>query len=139
MKYPGEVSEEDGVRDTERQVEELKAQIMLLRYEVYKVREKELCRRLGLREQELIGFEEFSLLHGEPSRSGSREGVGIKTIRQAEQELILQTLEQTKGNRSRAARLLGISLRKLRYRLKDYREAGFEPPPPKGGQEGRRS
>jgi DNA-binding NtrC family response regulator len=139
VKYPGEVNEEEGVKSSKRQVEELKAQIMLLRYEVYKVREKELCRRLGLREQELIGFEEFSLLHQEPCRSENRKGAGIITIRQAEQELILKTLEQTNGNRSRAARLLGISLRKLRYRLKEYREAGFEPPPPDRGREGTRS
>lgn len=124
------------MKDSARQVEELKNQIMLLRYEVYKVREKELCRRLGLEEQELIRFEEFSLLHGENSRPRKRERAGVVTLRQAEQELILRALKQTDGNRSQAARLLGISLRKLRYRLKEYREAGLEPPPPQAGREG---
>lgn len=54
--------------------------------------------------------------------------VRVKPLRQVEQELILRALKQTDGNRSQAARLLGISLRKLRYRLKEYREAGVNVP-----------
>ena len=38
-----------------------------------------------------------------------------------ERKLILATLEQTDGNRTHAAKLLGISLRTLRNKLRDYR------------------
>jgi DNA-binding NtrC family response regulator len=37
-----------------------------------------------------------------------------------EQSLILQALETARGNRSRAARLLGITRDKLNYRIKKY-------------------
>lgn len=38
-----------------------------------------------------------------------------------ERKLIMTTLEQTNGNRTHAARLLGISLRTLRNKLREYR------------------
>jgi len=42
------------------------------------------------------------------------------TLREVEQEHILRTLHAVNGNRTRAARLLGISLRCLQYKLKSY-------------------
>ena len=41
-------------------------------------------------------------------------------LEQTERDLILQALEQTRGNRTRAAKLLGISRYTLLYRLKKY-------------------
>jgi two-component system response regulator FlrC len=38
-----------------------------------------------------------------------------------ERKLIMTTLEQTSGNRTHAAKLLGISLRTLRNKLREYR------------------
>jgi DNA-binding NtrC family response regulator len=38
-----------------------------------------------------------------------------------ERKLILATLDQTSGNRTHAAKLLGISLRTLRNKLREYR------------------
>ncbi|MCC7065088.1 MAG: helix-turn-helix domain-containing protein, partial [Planctomycetes bacterium] len=38
-----------------------------------------------------------------------------------EHRAIVAMLERTEGNRSEAARMLGISRRKLLYRLKEYR------------------
>jgi len=43
-----------------------------------------------------------------------------------EQEYILRTLQETGGNRTRAARVLGISLRCLQYKLKAYAEGGSD-------------
>ncbi|HEX7788670.1 MAG TPA: helix-turn-helix domain-containing protein, partial [Methylomirabilota bacterium] len=48
--------------------------------------------------------------------------VGL-TLRYLEEQYILQTLASVGGNRTEAARLLGISLRCLQYKLKAYREA----------------
>ncbi len=44
----------------------------------------------------------------------------VSTIREMERELICRTLEETGGNRTRAARMLGISIRTLRNKLKEY-------------------
>jgi two-component system response regulator FlrC len=45
------------------------------------------------------------------------------TISQVERELIFQTLDYTKQNRTRAAQLLGISIRTLRNKLHEYNES----------------
>jgi DNA-binding NtrC family response regulator len=42
-----------------------------------------------------------------------------------ERQAILETLERTEGRRSDAARLLGIGLRTLQRKLKEYRDQGF--------------
>ena len=43
-----------------------------------------------------------------------------------EREHILKVLAQVSGNRTKAVQILGISERALRYKLKSYKEAGFE-------------
>jgi len=55
--------------------------------------------------------------------------VGI-TVEEAERALILSTLEHTNGNKTRAAEILGISLKTLFNKLKEYGVSG------KGGQPG---
>ncbi len=49
--------------------------------------------------------------------------VGI-SMAEAEKKLIFETLKQTKGNRTRAAEILGISIRTLRNKLNEYKETG---------------
>jgi DNA-binding NtrC family response regulator len=53
---------------------------------------------------------------------GIRFPIGT-TVDDAERELIIQTLESTSQNKTRAAELLGISLKTLHNKLKEY-EAG---------------
>ena len=48
--------------------------------------------------------------------------VGL-TMKEMEKELILKTLERMEGNRTQTAAVLGISLRSLQYKLKDYEKA----------------
>ncbi|MBK8980353.1 MAG: sigma-54-dependent Fis family transcriptional regulator [Planctomycetes bacterium] len=59
-------------------------------------------------------------------RAAARDASGEDELSLAELEkrTILDALERTDGNRSEAARLLGISRRKLLYRLKEYRADG---------------
>ncbi len=48
-----------------------------------------------------------------------------RTMAEIERRAILETLELTKGRRVDAARTLGIGLRTLQRKLKEYREQGF--------------
>ena len=65
-----------------------------------------------------------SLLTAEPPPEERAIPAGT-TLRNAERDLILRTLERSGGNRSRAAETLGISARTLRNKLKEYRETGL--------------
>jgi two-component system NtrC family response regulator/two-component system response regulator HydG len=56
------------------------------------------------------------------SRSGDSLIPGA-TLYDIEREAILRTLELVDGSTSRAADLLGISVRKIQYRLKEYADA----------------
>jgi DNA-binding NtrC family response regulator len=56
-----------------------------------------------------------------------------QTVAEVEQSLILGTLSHCLGNRTHAANILGISIRTLRNKLKEYSEAGVAVPAPQGG------
>ena len=49
-----------------------------------------------------------------------KAGMSIKDL---EKQIIRITLDETEGNRTRAAEMLGVSLRTLRNKLREYREA----------------
>ena len=55
------------------------------------------------------------------------------TVAEMEQQLILDTLQHCLGNRTHAANILGISIRTLRNKLKEYTEAGVAVPAPQMG------
>ena len=55
-----------------------------------------------------------------------------QTVAQVEQQLIIDTLTHCLGNRTHAANILGISIRTLRNKLKEYSEAGVSVPSPQG-------
>ncbi|MBV8916191.1 MAG: sigma-54-dependent Fis family transcriptional regulator, partial [Acetobacteraceae bacterium] len=57
-------------------------------------------------------------------------GLVGRTMDDVERELILETLGHTLGNRTHAAVILGISIRALRNKLRDYAAAGLAVPPP---------
>ena len=59
-------------------------------------------------------------------REDEDEGSGVRpghSVEEVMRELVLKTLEQTDGNRTEAARLLGISRQTLLTRLKEYGES----------------
>lgn len=64
---------------------------------------------------ELIGVEDL-MLEGAVSQTTPNEG----SIKDMEMDLIVKTLETTSGNKTRAARLLGVSVRTIRNKLNGY-------------------
>jgi two-component system response regulator FlrC len=78
-------------------------------------------------------FQERNLPFAESSEGDSADaGVNapgstpaISTIADMERELILKTLKQVSFNRTRAAELLGITVRTLRNKINEYRAAGI--------------
>ncbi len=60
-------------------------------------------------------------------------GLVGRTVAEVEQDLILDTLVHCLGNRTHAANILGISIRTLRNKLKQYAEDGANVPPPPMG------
>ncbi len=50
------------------------------------------------------------------------------TVDEVERELVLQTLARCDGNRTRAARVLGVSVRTLRNKIRLYTTMGLDVP-----------
>jgi DNA-binding NtrC family response regulator len=63
-------------------------------------------------------------LEGVAERKGGTSGIGISpeggVLRSSERETIRRVLAEVGGNRKRAAQILGISLRTLQYRIREY-------------------
>ncbi|MFO1150937.1 MAG: sigma-54 dependent transcriptional regulator [Alsobacter sp.] len=57
-------------------------------------------------------------------------GLVGRTVADVERDLILDTLDHCLGNRTHAARILGISIRTLRNKLNEYAGDGVSIPPP---------
>lgn len=55
------------------------------------------------------------------------------TLARIEREFILQTLRCYRGNRTRTADRLGISIRSLRDKIRNYRDLGESVPDPENG------
>ena len=68
------------------------------------------------------------------SAAGGTEGLVGRTVADVERDLIIDTLEHTLGNRTHAANILGISIRTLRNKLKQYTEEGVSVPTPGEGE-----
>jgi len=71
-------------------------------------------------------------VHAASSAPGLASLVG-RRMEDVERDLILETLHRTEGNRTHAAGMLGISIRALRNKLRDYTRQGLAVPPPASG------
>ncbi len=80
-------------------------------------------RAVVLSTEAVLGSEHFALGAGVPRQASSGNTVSVPigtTVGEMEKILILRTLEQSAQNRTRAAEVLGISVRTLRNKLKEY-------------------
>jgi two-component system, response regulator FlrC len=99
-------------------------------------------RAVLLAEGDEIGPEAVELPGGPGSVAGGATvgtvsaGVGGlvgRRMEDVERDLIIETLGHTLGNRTHAATILGISIRALRNKLRDYATQGVAVPPPAAG------
>ena len=99
--------------------------------------ENTIHRAVLLAEGPEIGIEAIEL--GPPAASPGPAGTsGIasqvgRRMDEVERDLIIETLGHTLGNRTHAATILGISIRALRNKLRDYAAQGVMVPPPVAG------
>ena len=83
-----------------------------------------------------IGREAIALTGSRPTAAAAA-GAGAmvgRTVAEVERDLIIDTLTHCLGNRTHAANILGISIRTLRNKLKQYSEEGFAVPNPREGE-----
>ena len=80
------------------------------------------------------GFGHAPVRLSEDDADSIRVGVGT-TVGEAEKLLILKTLESTNNNKTRAAEILGISLKTLHNKLKEYGSSGADSRGEKDGKE----
>jgi len=62
-----------------------------------------------------------------PEQDSPKE-VSLGSVRDMETRLILDALKSVRGNRTRAAAMLGITVRTLRNKLNEYRDMGLDIP-----------
>jgi len=80
--------------------------------------------------------EALTNLDNEPAAAAAATAEAVQqnlvgmTVAEVERDLILNTLDHCIGNRTHAANILGISIRTLRNKLKQYSDEGLEIPQP---------
>lgn len=74
-----------------------------------------------------LDVQHFQIGATAPTRPDVEFPAGVR-LADMERTLILRTLQHCQYNRTKAAELLGISVRTLRNKLREYREAGIEVP-----------
>ncbi len=85
-------------------------------------------RAVLMADEELIGPEDLMMeptdLTGTPMPPSEDQlsAPEPSSLRDMEQQMIFKTLDQTEGNRTHAAKILGISVRTLRNKLNEYKE-----------------
>jgi len=79
-----------------------------------------------LADQDLLDLEDFPSILREGAAGALPSTLGGASLRELEKWYILDTLQRTRWNRSKTAKVLGISVRGLQYKLKRYTEEDGE-------------
>jgi two-component system response regulator FlrC len=76
----------------------------------------------------LLDLKDFLRKEGEAAPERKESTASPFSLKEMEKDLIFRALEKTNGNRTYAAKILGISIRTLRNKLHEYKESvsGFE-------------
>ena len=85
-------------------------------------------------DQTIIGMASGPAAQAVMAAEGVTRNLVGRTVAEVEQELIIDTLDHCLGNRTHAANILGISIRTLRNKLKQYTEEGITVPQPGEGR-----
>jgi DNA-binding NtrC family response regulator len=70
----------------------------------------------------ILGVQDFGGSTSAPRAEETGTGKDPLSLRDVEQKVILGALEKTQGNRTQAAKILGISIRTLRNKLNEYKQ-----------------
>ncbi|MFP5221831.1 MAG: sigma 54-interacting transcriptional regulator [Acidobacteriota bacterium] len=86
-----------------------------------------------IEEEPSVSMELITSVSEAPQELETGEGLavmpqGVVPLEVLERQMILLSLDQTSGNRTQAAQLLGISVRTLRNKLNEYRQLGVDVP-----------
>jgi DNA-binding NtrC family response regulator len=100
--------------------------------------ENTLHRAVLLAHGDSIDLDAIELAPGSPAAAPAAAPPGIaglvgRRMEEVERDLIVETHTHTLGNRTHAATILGISIRALRNKLRDYSAQGVAVPPPAAG------
>jgi len=118
-------------RNNKKQIRGISSNTMgvLLRYHwPGNVRELENCieRAAVMADGDILDVKDLTqVLRPGPTQVRTDPDPWPRSLKDAERDLILKTLQSVQGNRTRAAELLGISLRGLHYKLKSFRQEGI--------------
>ena len=81
----------------------------------------------------LSGVSSAASEHKDLQNPDAVEGLVGRTLADVERDMILNTLGNTLGNRTHAAKILGISIRTLRNKLNQYKDEGTDIPASSAG------
>jgi DNA-binding NtrC family response regulator len=77
-------------------------------------------------QHDILTLEDFSLVPVGITEEPAPAMIPGSTIQEIERQAILRTLEHVGGSTTLAAKMLNMSVRKIQYKLKEYRAAGVE-------------
>ena len=97
--------------------------------------ENTIHRGVLLSEDGMIGIDAIQIQTSHRDAAETNGGINLvgRTVADVEKDLIIETLDHCLGNRTHAAKILGISIRTLRNKLRQYSDDGIAVPMPNEG------